>query len=196
MTSPNEQLNAHYSLDQNQQGLLLAALNSNNPSRKNTPKTALQPNFNQSATGTSQDMSQQFNFEGMDPTLFLNGQSSMSMGNFETPLGESPYLDFLDNNDPNYDENFDFDLPETDGQMIGAMPGSEDGSQDIHDKRKMSEEDDDDDDEHENGAKRQETGEGKTAKKPGRKPLTSEPTSVSSLAHFWLIKDCHEIHFP
>ncbi|KAE9985133.1 hypothetical protein EG327_004801 [Venturia inaequalis] len=177
MTSPNEQLNAHYSLDQNQQGLLLAALNSNNPSRKNTPKTALQPNFNQSATGTSQDMSQQFNFEGMDPTLFLNGQSSMSMGNFETPLGESPYLDFLDNNDPNYDENFDFDLPETDGQMIGAMPGSEDGSQDIHDKRKMSEEDDDDDDEHENGAKRQETGEGKTAKKPGRKPLTSEPTS-------------------
>lgn len=122
----------------------------------------------------------------MDPTLFMNGQSSMPIGNFETPLGESPYLDFLDNNDPNYDGNFDFDLPETDGQMIGAMPGSEDGSQDIHDKRKMSEDDDDDDEEHENGAKRQETGEGKTAKKPGRKPLTSEPTSVSAPDYFLL----------
>lgn len=166
MTSTNEQFNAQYNLDQNQQGLLLAALNSNNPSRNNTPKTALQHNFS-----TSQDMAQQFNFEGI--------MNDLPIGNFEASLGESPYLDFLDNNDPNYDGNFDFDLPETDGQMIGAMPGSEDGSQDIHDKRKMSEDDDDDDEEHENGAKRQETGEGKTAKKPGRKPLTSEPTSVS-----------------
>ncbi|TLD32401.1 bzip transcription factor (ap-1) [Venturia nashicola] len=179
MTSTNEQFNAQYNLDQNQQGLLLAALNFNNPpaSRNNTPKTTPKHNLNQSAHDMSQDMSQQFNFEGMDSALFMNGQSSMPMSNFETPLGESPYLDFLDNNDPNYDGNFDFDLPETDGQMIGAMPGSEDGSQDIHDKRKMSEDDDEDDDEHENGAKRQETGEGKTAKKPGRKPLTSEPTS-------------------
>jgi AP-1-like factor len=180
MTSTNEQFNAQYNLSPNQQGLLLAALNSNNPSRNNTPKTAVQHNPNQPLIDSSNNMSQQFSFEGMDPTLFMNGQSSMPLGNFETPLGESPYLDFLDNNDPNYDGSFDFDLPETEGQMIGAMPGSEDGSQDLHDKRKMSEDDDDDDDEHENGAKRQETGEGKTAKKPGRKPLTSEPTSVSA----------------
>ncbi|QDS71972.1 hypothetical protein FKW77_001313 [Venturia effusa] len=177
MTSTNDQFNAQYNLDQTQQGLLLAALNSNNPSRNNTPKTALQHNFNQPAPRRSQDMSQQFNFEGVNPTLFMDGQSSLPLGNFETPLGESPYLDFLDSGDPNYDGNYDFDFPETDGQMIGAMPGYEDGSQDIHDKRKMSEDDDDDDDEHENGSKRQETGEGKTAKKPGRKPLTSEPTS-------------------
>jgi AP-1-like factor len=180
MTSANEQFNPQYSLSSNQQGLLLAALNSNNPSTSSTPKAALQHNPNQPLTDSSQNMSQQFSFEGMDPTLFMNGQSSMSLGNFETPLGESPYLDFLDTNDPNYDGNFDFELPDTDGKMIGAMPGSEDGSQDLHDKRKMSEDDDDDDDEHENGAKRQETGEGKTAKKPGRKPLTSEPTSVSA----------------
>lgn len=192
MSTTNDQFDAQYNLDQNQQGLLLAALNSNNPSRHNTPKTTLQHNFNHSATGTSQDMSQQFDFEGMDSTLFMNGQSSMPMGNFETSLGESPHLDFLENNDPNYEGNFDFDLSGTDGQMIGALPGSEDGSQDIHDKRKMSEDDDDDEDEHENGAKRQETGEGKTAKKPGRKPLTSEPTSVSAPAHFLLNKNCHD----
>ncbi len=64
--------------------------------------------------------------------------------------------------------------------MIGDLPGapstarSESASdQDSPDKRSHP-----DDDEEENGAKRRES-EDKVSKKPGRKPLTTEPTSVS-----------------
>ena len=54
--------------------------------------------------------------------------------------------------------------------MIGALPGGIER----HEKRKNSE----DDDEEPGDAKRKE-GEDKKGKKPGRKPLTSEPTTVS-----------------
>lgn len=77
---------------------------------------------------------------------------------------DSPFLDF----DPEADfgdESFDFD---ENARMIGDIPGE------LHDKRKSIDGKDDDD---EGGGKRRE-GEDKTAKKPGRKPLTSEPTSV------------------
>jgi AP-1-like factor len=61
--------------------------------------------------------------------------------------------------------------------MIGNLPGtSSDGDADTHDKRSHPDDDDDDD---EGGGKRRE-GDEKSSKKPGRKPLTSEPTSVSS----------------
>ncbi|KIW14856.1 hypothetical protein PV08_07641 [Exophiala spinifera] len=76
---------------------------------------------------------------------------------------ESPFLDF----DPEADfgdESFDFD---ENARMIGDIPGE------LHDKRKSIDGKEDDD---EGGGKRRE-GEDKTAKKPGRKPLTSEPTS-------------------
>jgi AP-1-like factor len=60
--------------------------------------------------------------------------------------------------------------------MIGKLPGtSSDGDADTHDKRSHP---DDDGEEEEGGGKRRE-GDEKTGKKPGRKPLTSEPTSVS-----------------
>ncbi|KAL2433700.1 AP-1-like transcription factor yap1 [Exophiala dermatitidis] len=76
---------------------------------------------------------------------------------------DSPFLDF----DPELelgDDTFDFD---ENSRMIGDIPGE------LHDKRKSIEGGDDD---AEGGRKRRE-GEDKTAKKPGRKPLTSEPTS-------------------
>ncbi|KAK5219216.1 DNA-binding transcription factor yap1 [Exophiala xenobiotica] len=75
---------------------------------------------------------------------------------------ESPFLDF--DPDADFDESFDFD---ENARMIGDIPGE------LHDKRKSIDGKDDDD---EGGGKRRE-GEDKTAKKPGRKPLTSEPTS-------------------
>lgn len=54
-----------------------------------------------------------------------------------------------------------------------ASPDSQSDS-----KRKEHPDDDDDDDESPGGKRRE--SEGKIAKKPGRKPLTSEPTSVST----------------
>ena len=72
------------------------------------------------------------------------------------------------------DGNFDWD---NSGDLFGDLPGlpNGDGSE-HHDKRKKSI--DDDDDEEETGGKRRE-GDEKTARKPGRKPLVGEPTTVS-----------------
>lgn len=79
----------------------------------------------------------------------------------------TPDLDYLDG------DGFDFENADLGGEMIGALPG------DGHDKRKSP---DDSAGDPEGDAKRQETQEGeKTAKKPGRKPLTSEPTTVCVL---------------
>ena len=63
--------------------------------------------------------------------------------------------------------------------MIGDLPGTpSNGDADVHDKRGHPE--DDDEDEEDGGGKRREgSTDEKTSKKPGRKPLTSEPTSVS-----------------
>lgn len=83
---------------------------------------------------------------------------------------ESPFLDF--DPDGDFDDSFGYD--EESGRMIGDLPG------DLHDKRKSIDGQDDDD---EGGGKRRE-GEDKTAKKPGRKPLTVEPTSVSARFRF------------
>ena len=81
----------------------------------------------------------------------------------------TPDLDYLDG------DGFDFEDADLGGEMIGALPGN---GGELHDKRKNSDEFDDEDG---GDAKRQETQEGeKGAKKPGRKPLTSEPTTVSS----------------
>lgn len=93
-----------------------------------------------------------------------NMSSAPGSGNLDFS-DDSPFLDF----DPEADfgdESYDFD---DESRMIGDIPG------DLHDKRKSVDGKDDDD---EGGGKRRE-GEDKTAKKPGRKPLTSEPTSVS-----------------
>lgn len=77
---------------------------------------------------------------------------------------DSPFLDF----DPDLgDDTFDFD---ENTRMIGDIPGE------LHEKRKSVEGKGEDE---EGGGKRRES-EDKTGKKPGRKPLTSEPTSVCS----------------
>lgn len=159
MAGTSGQFNNLSSLDPTQQDLLLAALSSNKPNR-------------QQNTHSSNNIDPNFSLDGMDPSLFLNNNPNIPLGNFDSPLGgaidDSPYVDFLDGNDP----NFDFDYNDEDGQMIGDLPGADE----LHDKRKSPEDNSED---NENGGKRRE-GEDKTAKKPGRKPLTSEPTSVST----------------
>lgn len=112
----------------------------------------------QQSTSTNSKATQNLNYTP-------NMSSNPASGNLEFS-DDSPYLDF----DPEADfgdETFDFD---EDSRMIGDIPGE------LHEKRKSMDGKDDDD---EGGGKRRE-GDDKTAKKPGRKPLTSEPTSVST----------------
>ena len=114
--------------------------------------------------------------------------SSMAPGSFtESPLQapgsgtlgfeESPFIDYDYEFDA--DGSFDYDFAnDSQAQMIGNLPGtSSDGDADTHDKRSHP---NDDGDEDEGGGKRREADE-KSSKKPGRKPLTSEPTSVSRI---------------
>jgi AP-1-like factor len=88
----------------------------------------------------------------------------------------SPYLDYLDG-----DTSFDIDASDLGGQHMfenmdsNASNKSDSTDGDKPDKRKSPEEDSPED---EVDAKRRE-GDPKEAKKPGRKPLTSEPTTVS-----------------
>jgi AP-1-like factor len=101
----------------------------------------------------------------------LQAPGSGTLNSFD----DSPFIDY----DYEFDAEggFDYDFStDTQGQMIGKLPGSSsDGDADTHDKRSHP---DDDGDEEEGGGKRRE-GDEKTSRKPGRKPLTSEPTSVS-----------------
>lgn len=111
----------------------------------------------------------------MAPSSFtespLQAPGSGTLNGFD----ESPFIDYDYEFDA--DGSFDYDFNnDSQGQMIGKLPGSSsDGEADNHDKRSHP---DDDDDDEEGGGKRRE-GDEKSSKKPGRKPLTSEPTSVS-----------------
>ncbi|KAK8189880.1 transcription factor PAP1-domain-containing protein [Phyllosticta capitalensis] len=157
MASTNNQFNPNLYLTPNQQDLLMAALNSN--SANQSGKSASQP---QSAKRSDSNTQQQFSMDGMDPSFFTSphqgGESEF--GTFG--LEESPYGEFLD-----VDGTFDFDPNEASDLLIGSLPGENES----HEKRKTPPED-----ENEEDPKRRE-GEEKQAKKPGRKPLTSEPTT-------------------
>ena len=97
------------------------------------------------------------------PTQEVPG--SGTLGSFD----ESPFLDYEL-------EDGNFDWENSGDQLFGDLPGSENNDDsEHHEKRKASIEDDD---EEEGTNKRREGGE-KNAKKPGRKPLTGEPTTVS-----------------
>lgn len=146
-------------LTPHQQDLLFAALNSNKGLDK--PSALLTTNFQMDS----------LDFSG-SPIQHTPG--SGTLGSFN----ESPFID--EYYDFDADGQFDFDSSNDalQGQMIGKLPGgtsSSDGDETLHDKRSHPGEEDDDE---EGGGKRRE-GEDKTSKKPGRKPLTSEPTSVS-----------------
>lgn len=98
------------------------------------------------------------------PSFTPNMSSAPDSGHLDFS-DDSPYLDF--DPDGDFDDSFNYD---SSSRMIGDIPGE------LHDKRKSIGADDDEDEE--GGGKRRE-GEDRTAKKPGRKPLTSEPTTVS-----------------
>ena len=146
----------------------MAALNSNNPSQNlvENKKDAQ----NRSRTQSSSDDTSPSNSNAFDPASSSYFESPLlqdAPGSGQLGFGtdESPFLDF--------DPDVDFDFQGTD-QLIGDLPEFE--NHESGDKRKSF---DGDEDDSNNGKKRRESDDkDKSAKKPGRKPLTSEPTTV------------------
>lgn len=148
----------NFILSPHQQNLLFAALNSN---KAVDPATMSQ----QDTTSPLQQVQATFTESPIQQTPgsgTLNG------------LDESPFIDY--DYDFEADGSFDYDFHNmSNDQMIGKLPGSSsDGDAENHDKRSHPDDEEDDED---GGGKRRE-GDDKSSKKPGRKPLTSEPTSV------------------
>ncbi|KAF4632865.1 hypothetical protein G7Y89_g5266 [Cudoniella acicularis] len=149
-------INPAFTLSARQEQLLFAALNSNT-----------KPTSTDSAATKSNGILT------MAPSSFsespIQAPGSGTLNGFE----DSPFIDYDYEFDA--DGSFDYDFSNgSQGQMIGKLPGtSSDGDADTHDKRSHP---DDEGDEEEGGGKRRE-GDEKASKKPGRKPLTSEPTS-------------------
>jgi AP-1-like transcription factor len=140
----------NFFLTPQQQNLLFAALNSN----KQTQGSPSNATMSLSPTSIQQSPQQKDGYQ------------------------ESPYLDNYDY-DFGPDSSFDFDFTNQ-PKMIGDIPSTANSdTTDNEDGAKRSHPDDDDDNSTENGGgnKRRESTE-KVAKKPGRKPLTSEPSSV------------------
>ncbi|KAI0429110.1 transcription factor PAP1-domain-containing protein [Xylaria sp. FL1042] len=172
MASARPNILPNFILTPQQQNLLFRALTSNQP---NNNLKADQDSLTPDSLTTSPAQNQR--------TIGFNESNSPS---------NSPFLDY--DYDIGQDTSFDFDFGNDDqagtqARMIGDLPGSSpdgsDGAKDNTSKGsspdnessdKRSHPDEDDDDEVESGAKRRES-EGKVPKKPGRKPLTNEPSS-------------------
>ena len=153
-------------LSPHQQRLLFAALNSNKSSSIDTTNNA---------STSGKDMASM----GFTESPLRESPGSGALGGFD----DSPFIDY--DYEFDVDGTFDYDLNNgSHAQMIGTLPGttsSSDGDAETsHEKRSHPDDDEDDD---EGGGKRRE-GDDKTSKKPGRKPLTSEPTSVCSASSY------------
>ncbi|CAI6313124.1 unnamed protein product [Periconia digitata] len=156
---------AAYYLDPNQQDLLLAALASNNQNPADMLAALDAPTGNRQGAQNFQ-----YPMDNLDPAAFFASPQQDIGTNFNSnnSIEESPFVDYLDG------DNFDFDNADDADLMIGALPGdSPEKSDETSEKRKSP---DDDVEDPDGGGKRRE-GEDKQAKKPGRKPLTSEPTT-------------------
>ncbi|XXG96113.1 DNA-binding transcription factor yap1 [Hypoxylon texense] len=167
MASAHSQALHNFILTPQQQNLLFRALTSN------------QTGSNNNNNNSSSSLSLSPDSLSKSPVQNQNGTNGVSNG-----LQESPYLDY--DYDLGPDSGFDFDFT-NDGQakMIGDLPGgspskddsSKASSPDNDSPDKRSHPDDDDEDDLEDGGGKRREGEGKVPKKPGRKPLTNEPSS-------------------
>ncbi|KAL9075793.1 MAG: hypothetical protein Q9157_003894 [Trypethelium eluteriae] len=154
-------------LSPTQQDLLIAALASSNT----TGKGNTYPPAGIKKTGATTP-GENLNMNDINSSYFTSPeQPTPGSGHFGSiGMEDSPFIDYLE-----ADANFDLEPIEGD-DMIGALPGDPSSAEldgDLHDKRKSI---GDNVDDEEGGGKRRE-GDDKTAKKPGRKPLTSEPTT-------------------
>ncbi|MCJ1477826.1 DNA-binding transcription factor yap1 [Lambiella insularis] len=173
LVSDDTTFNPDLYLSPNEQDLLLTALNSNKTGSSDNKKPYSpmhsKPGKSDGSRSTNNPSQYQHNSRSsLDNNDYYVSPVQQTLGSGVLAVDESPFLDY------DLDEgNFDWDV--NGDQMIGSLPGTsvDDDDADLHDKRKAS---DDDVDEHDGGGKRRE-GDDKTSKKPGRKPLTSEPTS-------------------
>jgi len=173
MTSTKNPM-SDFILTPQQQNLLFAALNSNRTNNNN--------NLSSAALSLS-------------PSSFTSpAQGPDATGSFQN----SPDLDF-DYGFTGADSSFDFSFDDTtQPKMIGDLPGSstngrsESADTESPDKRSHP---DDEEEEEGNGAKRRES-EDKVAKKPGRKPLTTEPSSVSRTLECFVEKETGRLLRP
>ncbi|OJJ78110.1 hypothetical protein ASPBRDRAFT_114826 [Aspergillus brasiliensis CBS 101740] len=147
-------------LSPDQQDLLLAALSSNNPPVKQQNNS--QPPTSKSDPESTPGTTGSYN---MSPAFDPSNPHSGGLGYGDD---ESPFLDF------NPELDFDFQGSEN---LIGDLPGSLPQSEEPEPGEKRKDIDGAADENEASGKKRRESDE-KAAKKPGRKPLTSEPTSV------------------
>lgn len=163
-SAPDQKSNPY--LSPNQQDLLLAALNSR--ATKNPRANAAAGDTGLTNQPTSDPLRKR-DSTTMSGTALQ--QSPTTMENINADY--TPELDYFEG-----DASFDFDNADLGGEMIGALPGLDaNGNPEQHDKRKSP---DENASPEEGDAKRQELQEGeKGSKKPGRKPLTNEPTTVS-----------------
>ncbi|OTB03666.1 hypothetical protein M426DRAFT_174320 [Hypoxylon sp. CI-4A] len=167
MASTHAQALHNFILTPQQQNLLFRALTSNQPGGSKS-------------NGSSNALSLSPDSLSKSPTQ--NEKGSETPNGTSNGLQESPFLDY--DYDLGPDTSFDFDFT-NDGQakMIGDLPGtspdgdSKDGSPENDSADKRSHPDDDDDDDMEEGGGKRRESEGKVPKKPGRKPLTNEPSS-------------------
>lgn len=151
-------------LSPDQQDLLLAALSSNIPANKQSSRTP------QIKTDHSPDGIDSNDLSAPSSAGYERSQAHLNaFGGFGED--QSPFLDF--------DSNVDFGFHGS-GNLIGDLPGTIPGQDyDIGEKRKSMDGKAEAEGE-EIGKKRRES----ESKKPGRKPLTSEPTTVCALFHF------------
>ena len=157
-------------LTENEQALLRAALLTNTSPNQPT-NSAQRPTT--PASNYQQGFSHRHSLDKMAPystDMYVSPDQEIPVSGQFDGLGAdtSPLLDFdLE------DGSFDWD----NSGMIGDLPAISNGENtEQHDKRKKST---DDEEEEETSGKRRESEEKGTARKPGRKPLTGEPTTVS-----------------
>ena len=156
----------NFLLTPQQQSLLFAALNSNKQQNAAAAAAAA------AAANQSSISPDVFNKSPIQPVENSGYKESPYLDNYDYDFGDSSF-DFSFNNDQT-------EQP----RMIGDMPDnvkSESPDSDANEKRSHPDDDDDEDDDDdgsEKDPKRRESSD-KVPKKPGRKPLTSEPSSVS-----------------
>lgn len=153
-----------------QRNLLMAALASNKRSKQNgtVPAPAGQapeyfPPYQQTIAPSKV---QRNNFDGVNPAIFDISQEKYPASEYDSTFDDS-LLSQFDNSG-----NGNFGTIGNDG-----LQSPDSFENESHEKRKSPDEDDDDEDE-ESSHKKQE-GDDKVAKKPGRKLITAEPTTVS-----------------
>ncbi len=175
--SRDVQLNPNLSLSPEQEDLLLAALVSNKPRGASDVSHGSKMAITATTSSSSNKIKSESTSSGRASTGTTQAKPS-------APLEPSADLSLLDdfrladgslidyNLDLGWDDPLNLEDGDETGELQDEVPSNTngDGAPDTHEKRKNP------DDDGEGGGKRRE-GEEKPAKKPGRKPLTSEPTT-------------------